>query len=89
MKFFFIHNLEFEIYLGQMYPVKRETGTRQGATILLLTWIYLCRSGGKVKYDAFLSSNIRLWRLTPSSEKFYGRYGMLSNPLSPMVNNIL
>ena len=41
-----MNNPEFENYLGHMYPVEFEIKDRQRASLLLLTWIYFCRSRG-------------------------------------------
>ena len=53
-----INNPEFENYLGQMYPAELEIiKTRQRASLLLLTWIYSCLSGGTNHFTLFFMTN--------------------------------
>ena len=53
-----INNPEFENYLGQMIPLNSRSKTRQTATLLLLTWIYFCRSGGTVNFTLPFMTNV-------------------------------
>ena len=55
-----INNPEFENYLGQMYPVDSRSKTRQRATLLHLTWIYFCRSGGTVNFTLPFMTNVTI-----------------------------
>ena len=50
-----INNPEFENYLGQM---NSRSKTRQRATLLLLTWIYFCRSEGTVNFAFPFMTNV-------------------------------
>ena len=56
----FISNPEFENYLGQMYPVELEIKDTHRATLLLLTWIYFCRSGGTVNFTLPFMTNVTI-----------------------------
>ena len=45
-----INNLDFENYLGQMYPMNLRSKTRRRAILLLPTLIYSCQSIGTVNF---------------------------------------
>ena len=55
-----INNPDFENYLDQIIPLNSRSKTRQRATLLLLTWIYFCRSGGTVNFTLPFMTNVTI-----------------------------
>ena len=73
-----INNPEFENYLGQMYPVELER-----ATLLLLTWIYFCRSGGTVNFTLPLMTNVTI---SISTSQIFRSWVAIFQPCPPMAS---
>ena len=55
-----INNTDFEIYLGQMYPLSLRSKTRRRATHLLPTWIFSCQSVGTVNFILPFTTNVTI-----------------------------
>ena len=55
-----INNPEFENFLDRCIPLNSRSKTRQRATLLLLTLIYFCRSGGTVNFTLPFMTNVTI-----------------------------
>ena len=94
-----INNTEFENYLYQTYPVELEIEDTTGSvSLLLLTWIYPCRSGGMVEFSHPLMTNVTICnfhiKIFPSNiPTLRRRYGDLTKeyevPYSQILNDII
>ena len=79
-----INNREFENYLCQMYPVELEIkDTTERATVLLLTWIYFCRSGGTVNFTLPLMTNVTI---SISTSQIFRSWVAIFQPRPPMAS---
>ena len=56
-----INNLDFENYLGQMYPPELEINSRRRVTLLLPTWVCSCQSIGTVNFALPFTKNATIW----------------------------
>ena len=67
-----INNLEFENYLGKMYPVELEIkDTTESHTSVSYLYVFFCRSGGTVNFTLPFMTNVTI--LISTSQIFRSR----------------
>ena len=78
-----INNPEFENTWARCIPLSSRSKTRQRATLLLLTWIYFCRSGGRVNFTLPFMTNVTI---SISTSHIFRSWVAIIQPRPPMAS---
>ena len=76
------HNYYLKVQV-KLYIIIYRSKTRQRATLLLLTWIYFCRSGGTVNFTLPFMTNVTI---SISTSQIFRSWVAIFQPRPPMTS---